>query len=139
MKTLLLPGLLLLLTACQPNADVNPVSSADAVTGTYQTNPFLDYTRLTLSAGQMPIATIKAANDNTLTLTITQSAPTINVRTLTGITIVREDDQQLNLVQNGRVIGSVQTGRAFTANGMETQGKLLRLSDSTLTFVGYHP
>ncbi len=138
MKAFLLSSLLLL-SACQSNTDVNPVPLPDAITGTYQTNKFLDYTCLTLPANQMPVATIQSADAATFTLTLIQAAPAANVRTVTGVTIVRQDDQRVDLVQNGRVIGSVQTGRVFTASGMETQGRLLRISDSTLTFTGYQP
>ena len=139
MKQLLLSGLLLSLIACQSSTDVSPLSASDAVVGTYQTNPFLDYTRLTLSTGQMPVVSIRPAADNTLTLTITQAVPTATVRAITGVVAVWHDDQRTNLIYKGQVIGSVQTGRAFTVNGMETQGKLLRLADSTLTFIGYRP
>ncbi len=139
MKTLILPGLLFLFTACQSGTDVNPASLTDAIVGRYQTNQYLDYTRLTLSTDQMPVVVIQSAADHALTLIIATPASTANVRAIAGVTLVRQDDQRTNLVRNGQVIGSVQAGRVFTASGMETQGHLLRLADSTLAFIGYRP
>lgn len=139
MKPLLLLTLMPGLLACQPNTDVTPVSPTSGVVGTYQTNGFLDYRTLTLSASQMPTVSIRQTNDTTLTLTVTRLLPKASSETITGVTMLLQPDQSYELRQAGRVIGSVQTGRVFNASGMETQGRLLRLSNQTSAFVGYQP
>lgn len=139
MKQLLLLTLLPGLLACQLNTSVTPVSPTSDVVGTYQTNGFLDYRCLTLSSSQMPIVTIQQADDTTLTLTVRRVSPKASVEVLNGVTTLLQPDQSYELRQAGRVIGSVQTGRVFNASGMETQGRLLRLSSQTSAFVGYQP
>lgn len=139
MKQLLFLTLSLGLLACQPNTDVTPVSPTSDVTGTYQTNGFLDYRCLTLLASQMPTVSIRQTNDTTLTLTVMRLSPKPSVEILNGVTMLLQPDQSYELRQAGRVIGSVQTGRVFNASGMEAQGRLLRLSSQASAFVGYHP
>lgn len=138
MKQFVLFSALLGLVACQPK-DVAPASPTSEFAGTYRTNGFLDYQWLTASATQMPTATLESTGSNLLTLTLTESFPSISVQTFTDVTLTEQPDQSLTLVQAGQIIGSVQTSRVFTASGMEIQGKLLRLSIPNKTFTGYQP
>lgn len=139
MKHLILFSTLLGLAACRPNADVAPVPLPVEVVGTYQTNGFLDYRCLALPANQMPTVTIRATGLNTLTVTLTRFRPKTHIQTLTGVTLSPQPDQHMALLRGNQVIGSVQTSRVFTASGMETQGKLLRLSAMNTDFTGYLP
>lgn len=139
MKQLIIFITLLGLMACQSNTDVAPALATSEIAGTYQTNAFLDYRYLALPASQMPTVTLRATATNTLTLVWNQSLPKAGVQTLVGITLVQQPDQGIELMQAGQVIGSIKTNRVFTDSGMETQGKLLRLSTLNLTFSGYRP
>ena len=139
MKHFVLFCSLLGLVACQSNADVTPVPLTNEIVGTYQTNSFMNYLCLTLSANQMPTVTLHATDDHTATLIITQSFPKSSVQTIRDVSLIQQPDQSIELRLAGQVIGTIQKGRVFTASGMETQGNLLQLSTSTIDFTGYRP
>ncbi|GAB4036249.1 hypothetical protein [Spirosoma jeollabukense] len=117
------------LTACQHEADIQPTSTALAaeLVGTYHTNSYLDPSYVALSAGQMPYAELKAESDSTVTLVYTKLYPEKASLSLPHVALSRQTNGvQLRLADSS--IGTVQTDRVFTNNGMEKQGKLLRLT-----------
>ena len=137
-KALLFSLLVFLAAACGPAQDVSPTLSSE-VAGTYQTNGFLDYLRITLPADKMPVATLTRETDATVTLTYLQQYPTPATQTITNIQLNRLADNSIELIQQGTVLGSVRPDRAFSNNGMERQALVLRLqqpSKTGITFTG---
>jgi hypothetical protein len=142
-RQLLFCALLGFMTACQHENDIQPSTSslAGEVTGSYQTNFFLDPSCVAVPADQMPTAELKAESDSTVTLLYTKFFPAKEVRQLSHINLSRQADVvQLRMADSG--IGSFQADRIFTNNGMEKQGKVLRITlqqnpQETLFFTGY--
>ncbi len=128
-KRLLFCSLVGILTACQHEGDIQPtsVSLASEVVGTYRTNFYLDPSCVAISTDQMPYTEIKAQSDSTVILTYTKLSPAKISRSIENVRLNRQANSvQLSL--DGSTIGSMQTDRIFTDNGMEKQGKLLRIN-----------
>lgn len=126
---LLLIALLATATACEPETAIQPSAQtlADEVTGTYHTNVYLDPSRVALSASQMPYAELKMESDSTVTLLYTKRYPATGTLRIPNVSLNRQPDAiQLRVADSS--IGTLQTDRIFTDNGMEKQGKLLRVS-----------
>ncbi len=128
-KRLLFCALLGSLTACQRESDIQPNSASlsSEVTGTYRTNFYLDPSCVAISANQMPFAELKAESDSTVTLVYTRLYPAKVVSRIPNINLSRQTDVIVFQVADSSV-GTLQTDRIFTDNGMEKQGKLLRIS-----------
>lgn len=128
-KQLLFCALLGSLTACQEEADVQPGSTslASEVVGTYRTNFYLDPSCVAISAGQMPYAELKAQSDSTVTLIYTKFSPVKISRSIEHVSLSRQANGVQLRVANSN-IGTLQTDRVFTDNGMEKQDKLLRIN-----------
>lgn len=128
-KRLLFCTFLGALTACQRESDIQPKSTtlSNEVAGTYQTNFYLDPSCVALSANQMPYAELKAESDSTVTLVYTRLYPNKVVNRVPHINLTRQMDAIVFRVADSSV-GTLQTDRIFTNNGMEKQGKLLRIS-----------
>jgi hypothetical protein len=132
-----------LLTACQREADIQPssLSLASEVAGTYRTNFYLDPSCVAIPAGQMPVAELKAESDDKVTVVYTKLYPAKTSQFIEHVSLAREAESvQLRLADS--TIGTLQTDRVFTNNGMEKQGQLLRLSVQNnpqliLSFAGY--
>ncbi|GAB3778985.1 hypothetical protein GCM10028818_28970 [Spirosoma horti] len=141
-KRLLFCALLGTLTACQHEGDIQPnaTSLASEVVGTYRTNFYLDPSCVAISAGQMPYAELKAQSDSTVTLVYTKLSPVKTSRLIENVSLSRQaNGVQLRIANSN--IGTLQTDRVFTDNGMEKQGKLLRINlqsdpQETLYFAG---
>lgn len=141
-KQLLLYVLLVASAACQREGDVQPVSSlTEQVVGTYQTNGYVDVLNISLPSDKMPSAELKASSDTEVTLIFTKQYPVKEVKKLDHVTLSLQPDQSIVFRVDGAVIGSLQTDRVFTASGMETEGKLLRIngkaSQGEVNFTGY--
>jgi len=141
-KRLLFCSLLGTLTACQYEGDIQPnaTSLASEVVGTYRTNFYLDPSCVAISAGQMPYAELKAQSDSTVTLIYTKLSPVKTSRLIENVSLSRQTNGVQLRVANSN-IGTLQTDRVFTDNGMEKQGKLLRINlqsdpQETLYFAG---
>jgi len=128
-KQLLFCALIGTLTACQHEEDIQPNSTslASEVVGTYRTNFYLDPSCVAISAGQMPYAELKAQSDSTVTLVYTKLSPVKTSRLIENVSLSRQANGVQLRVANSS-IGTLQTDRVFTDNGMEKQGKLLRIN-----------
>ena len=118
-----------LLTACNRETDIqpNPSSLAGEVVGTYRTNFYLDPSCVAIPADQMPFAQVEAESNNTVTITYTKLYPTKTSQLLEHVLVAREAESvQLRIADS--TIGTLQTDRVFTNNGMEKQGRLLRIT-----------
>jgi hypothetical protein len=118
-----------LLTACQQETDIQPGSStlAGEVVGTYRTNLYLDPSCVAMSADQMPYAELKAESDSSVTLVYTKPYPAKTSQSISRVALSRQSNSiQLRVADSS--IGTLQTDRIFTNNGMEKQGKLLRIN-----------
>lgn len=141
-KPLLFCTLIAVMTACQQEADIQPNSMtlASEVVGTYRTNLYLDPSYVATSAGQMPVMELKAESDSMVSLVYTKQYPSESSQLIEHILLSRQTTGiQLRLA--GSVIGTMETDRIFTNNGMEKQGQLLRLNvqndtQTSLTFAG---
>lgn len=133
-KRLLFCALLGSLTACQQESDIEPNSASlsSEVAGTYRTNFYLDPSCVAISANQMPFAELKAESDSTVTLVYTRLYPAKVVSRIPNINLSRQTDAIVFRVADSSV-GTLQTDRIFTDNGMEKQGKLLRISMQSQT------
>lgn len=128
-QRLLLFALLAGATACQQETDVRPnaLTLADEVAGTYRTNVYLDPSCVALSADQMPYAKLQAESDSTVTLIYVKRYPAKSSQHIPNVRLNRQADAiQLRIANSS--IGALQPDRIFTNNGMEKQGKLLRIS-----------
>ena len=138
-KRLLFCSLVGILVACQRETDIQPTSSslANEVAGTYRTNVYLDPANLATPTDQMPYTVLKAESSNSITLTYTELYPTKMSQVVEHISLNRQAEGVQLQVANS-IIGTLQTDRAFTNNGMEKQGKVLRLTNGQAvpTFVG---
>jgi hypothetical protein len=142
-KRLLFCAFLGSLTACQRESDIqpNPASLSSEVAGTYRTNFYLDPSCVAISASQMPFAELKVESDSTITLVYTRLYPDKIVSRVPNISLSRQPDAIVFRVADLGV-GTLQTDRIFTDNGMEKQGKLLRIlmpntTQSPLYFAGF--
>lgn len=142
-QRLLLFAFLVTATACRQDADIQPNAQtlAGEVAGTYRTNVYLDPSCVALSAGQMPYAELQTESDSTVTLVYTKLYPAKSSQRIPNVALNRQADAiQLRVADSS--IGTLQTDRLFMNNGMEKQGKLLRLSlqsdpQRSLYFVGF--
>ncbi|GAB2570320.1 hypothetical protein [Spirosoma areae] len=142
-KRLLFCSLISALTACQHEGDVQPNSAtlAAEVVGTYRTNFYLDPSCVAIPADQMPFAELQAESDSTVSFIYTRLYPTKTQRTIQHVHVSRQTDGvRLRLADSS--IGMLQTDRIFTNNGMEKEGKLLRVnlqndSKNPLYFAGF--
>ncbi|GAB3713386.1 hypothetical protein GCM10027592_52580 [Spirosoma flavus] len=128
-KQLLFCAFLGTLSACQQEGDIqpSPVTAAKEITGTYQTNFFLDPANVAVPAGQLAYIQIKAETDSNVTIIYTKNSfPKVNL-SLSHVAVIRQNEG-LVLRSGNMDIGTLQTDRVFTNNGMEKQGKLLRLN-----------
>ncbi len=131
------------LTACQQEADIQPTSTtlAGEVVGTYRTNFYLDPSCVAMSAGQMPYTELKAESDSSVTLVYTRLYPAKTSQFIKHVALSRQPNSiQLRVADSS--IGTLQTDRIFTNNGMEKQGKLLRINvqdsrQNGLNFTGF--
>ncbi|MFD2932236.1 hypothetical protein [Spirosoma flavum] len=141
-KRLLFCSMVGVLTACQQEGDVQPASTtlASEVVGIYRTNFYLDPSSVAISANQMSYAELKVQSDSTVTLVYTKLYPAKISRSFENVGLRRQSNGvQLRIADSG--IGTLQTDRIFTDNGMEKQGKLLRITiqddpQSLLNFAG---
>ncbi|MEZ0543009.1 hypothetical protein [Fibrella arboris] len=140
-KALLFSTLVFLSAACSRSNDVAPTLAGE-VSGTYLTNGFLDILCIALPANQMPAVTLTPETDAAVTLTYLRKYPTAQSQTFTHLQLTRLTDNSIQLAQQGQVIGTVQTDRAFNSNGMERQALVLRVQANTtdpqtaITFTG---
>ena len=137
-KRLLLCSITGLLAACGQETDIQPSSSALAndIAGTYRTNVYLDPSTVATPADQMPYAVLKTESDSSVTIVYTTLYPIKASQVIENVLLSHQADGiQLRLANTS--IGSLQTDRIFTNNGMEKQGQLLRLDGKNdLEFVG---
>ncbi len=140
-KVLLFSTLLFLSAACSRSTDVSPTVAGE-VAGTYLTNGFLDYLCIALPADKMPTATLTPESDATVTLTYLRRYPVEQSQTFPSLQLTRLTDKSIQLTRQGQVLGTIQTDRAFNANGMERQALVLRVQANTrdpltaITFTG---
>lgn len=141
-KQLLFCTLIGIMTACQQETDVQPnsVTLASEVVGTYRTNLYLDPSYVATSADQMPVMELKAESDSTVTLLYTKQYPTKTSQLIEHVRLSRQPTG-IQLRSAGVVIGTMETDRIFTDNGMEKQGQLLRIhvsndAQNSLIFAG---
>lgn len=140
-KRLLFCSFVGILTACQREGDIQPnvTTLTGEVVGTYHTNFYLDPS-VALSSGQLPYAEIKAESDSTVTLVVHRPALVQTDWTIQHVSLSRRPTSiQLNV--GSSTIATLQSDRVFTSNGMEKEGKLLRItlqdsSESTVSFTG---
>ena len=143
-KQLLFCSLMGVLTACQQQTDIQPSTSslAGEVAGTYRTNFYLDVSCVAIPAGQMPYAEVKAESDSSVTLIYTKFSPAKSSRVINHIRLVRQL-AGIGLYLADSSVGTLKTDRIFTDNGMEKQGKLLRITvqdpQNFLYFAGTRP
>ncbi|GAB4026281.1 hypothetical protein [Spirosoma koreense] len=131
------------ITACQQEAEIQPGTSslAGEVVGTYRTNVYLDPANVAISISQMPYAELKAETDSSVTMVYTKLYPAKTSQLIEHVSLVRRANGiQLRLADSS--IGMLQTDRIFTNNGMEKQGKLLRIGGQTgssngVSFTGF--
>ncbi len=128
-KRLLFCSLVGTLTACQHEADIQPNASSLAgdVAGTYHTNVYLDPSCVAIPADKMPYAELKAESDSSITLIYTTLYPAKASQSIEHISLYRQPDGvQLRVADLN--MGTLQTDRIFTNNGMEKQGKRLQIN-----------
>jgi len=128
-KQLLFCLLLSSFAACTQENDVHPSPGtlAGEVSGAYRTNPFVNPSCVAIPASQMPIITLRPESDGVVSLVYAYQFPKPGSRQITGVQLSRRADSAVQLTHDNVVLGTVQTDRVFTNNGMEKQGKLLRV------------
>ena len=128
-KRLLFCSLVSTLTACQREADIQPngLSLAGEVSGTYHTNVYLDPSCVAIPADKMPYAQLKEESDSSVTLVYTKLYPGKASEFIEHISLHRQSDG-VQLRVDDLNIGTLQTDRVFTNNGMEKQGKRLQVT-----------
>lgn len=142
-QRLLLFALLATTTACQRETGIQPNAPtlAGEVAGTYRTNVYLDPSCVALPADQLPYAELQTESDSTVTLIYTRLYPAKSSQRIPNVALNRQADAiQLRVADSS--IGTLQTDRIFTNNGMEKQGKLLRIArqgdpQRSLYFAGF--
>ena len=129
MKQFLFCLLLSSLAACTPGNDVqpNPGTLAGEVSGLYRTNPYVNPSCVAIPAEKMPTITLRPESDGVVSLVYTYQFSKPDSQQLTGVLLSRRADSVVQLTYGNVVLGTVQTDRVFTDNGMEKQGKLLRV------------
>lgn len=142
-KQFLLLALLAAATACRRETDIEPNAPtlSGEVAGTYQTNAYLDPSCVALSDNQMPSVELQTESDTTVILIYTQRYPVKSSQQIPNVALIRQAEGIYLRVADSS-IGSLQTDRIFMNNGMEKNGKLLRLShqrapQSPLYFAGF--
>lgn len=138
-RHLLLCTLLGSMAACQQKSDIQPrtASLADEVVGNYQTNFYLDLSCIATPTDKMPSAVVQAETDSTVTLIYARHYPTEEIRRIAHISLNRQVES-IQLRVKDSSIGTFQTDRIFTNNGMEKQGKVLRINTpDVVSFTGY--
>ncbi|QMW02210.1 hypothetical protein [Spirosoma foliorum] len=120
------------MTACQRETDIQPASAtlATEVAGTYRTNVYLDPSRVAVPTEQMPYTELKAESDSSVTLVYNTKYLTPTSQAIQHVRLSRQADLIQLLVADSS-IGTLQTDRVFTNDGMEKQGKLLRINVQT--------
>ncbi|GAA4449175.1 hypothetical protein GCM10023189_08240 [Nibrella saemangeumensis] len=132
-----------LLAACRQEIEPESVTLADRLSGTYQTNSFLDVLCIALPPDKMPVADLKVESDSEVTLTVRRFFPVADTQTLRKVKLQPLADHSVRLLYQSEEIGTYQTDRVFTNSGMETQGNVLRISraagdpQTSLYFTGY--
>ncbi|MBC7571696.1 MAG: hypothetical protein H7319_18495 [Spirosoma sp.] len=129
-KQLLFYLLLGSLAACTQENDVQPSPNtlAGEVSGAYRTNPYVDPSCVAIPASQMPVVTLRPESDGIVSLVYAYQFPKPGSQQLTGIQLSRRADNAVQLTHGNVVLGTVQIDRVFTNNGMEKQGRLLRIN-----------
>jgi len=132
-----------LMLACQRESDIQPTPAtlAGEVVGTYRTNVYLDPSCVAIPASQMPYVELKAESDSSVIMVYTKLYPTKTSQSIKHVRVNRQTEGIQLRVANSS-LGTLQTDRVFTSNGMEKQGKLLRVSvqndpQNTLYFAGF--
>ncbi|MBD2754873.1 hypothetical protein [Spirosoma validum] len=128
-KQLLFCAFVGLMTSCQQEDAIQPSSPtlAGEAVGTYQTNVYLDPAYVATASSELPYAELKAESANSVTLIYSKLYPVKSSHSIEHVTLLREPNG-IQLSAAGSVIGTLQTDRVFTSNGMEKQGQLLRIS-----------
>lgn len=128
-KQLLFCLLLSSFAACTPENDVQPgpVTLAGEVSGMYRTNPYVNPSCVAIPTSQMPVVTLRPESNGVVSLIYAYQFPKPGSHRLTGVLLSRRADSTVQLTYGNVVLGTVQTDRVFTNNGMEKQGKLLRI------------
>ncbi len=117
------------LVACTQENDVQPSPGtlADEVSGMYRTNPYLNPSCVATPSNQMPVVMLRPESDGVVSLVYAYQFPKPGNHQLTGVLLSRRADNAVQLTHGSVVLGTIQTDRVFTNNGMEKQGKLLRI------------
>ncbi|MEZ0612266.1 hypothetical protein ACAW74_27400 [Fibrella sp. WM1] len=126
LRVLLFCFVLFISAACGRESDIAPTLATE-VAGEYQTNGFLDYLCIALPADKMPTATLREESANSVTLTYLQQYPTTRLLTIKQVQLQRLPDNSVQLIQQGEILGTVRTDRAFGNNGLERQALVLRV------------
>lgn len=128
-KQLLFCAFVGLMTSCQQDDAIQPSSPtlAGEAVGLYRTNVYLDPAYVATASSELPYAELKAESANNVTLIYSTFYPVKAHQSIEHVTLRRESDG-IQLSAAGSVIGTLQTDRVFTSNGMEKEGKLLRIS-----------
>lgn len=142
-KRLLLFASTGLMLACQRESDIqpNPATLAGEVVGTYRTNVYLDPSCVAIPVSQMPYIELKAESDSSVVMVYTRLYPAKSSQSIEHVRVSRQTEGvQLRVADSS--LGTLQTDRIFTSNGMEKQGKLLRVSvqsdpQNPLYFAGF--
>ena len=111
----------------------SPITLAGEVSGTYRTNPFVNPSCVAIPASQMPVVTLKPESDGVVSLVYAYQFPKSGSRQITGVLLSRRADSAVQLTHGNVVLGTIQTDRVFTDDGMEKQGKLLRANLQDIT------
>lgn len=142
-KQFFLFALLTATTACRHEADIEPDAPtlSGEVAGAYRTNAYLDPSHVALSDNQMPYAELQTESDSTVTVIYTQRYPVKTSQRIPNVALSRQAEGICLRVADSS-IGTLQTDRIFMNNGMEKNGKLLRLSHQSapqrpLYFAGF--
>lgn len=134
-----------LMASCRQEIEPEAATPAARLSGTYQTNGFLDVLCIALPSDKMPVAELRADSDSEVTVTIRRFFPAPETKTLKKVALQVQNDQSVWLLYQGKLIGSYQTDRIFTSSGMEIEGNVLRINKSTddsqqsFVFTGYKP
>lgn len=129
-KQLLFGALLGTLVACQQDDSIqpDPTTLAAEVGGVYRTNAFINPSCVAIPTDQMPTVTLLPESDSVVALLYAYQVPVKGAKQIGGIRLIRQADSSVQLRSGNFALGSVQTDRVFTNNGMEKQGKLLRIT-----------
>lgn len=126
LRVLLFCSVLFISAACGRENDIAPTLATE-VAGEYTTNGFLDYLCIALPPDKMPTATLREESAGSVTLTYLQQYPTVRLLTIKQVQLQRLPDNSVQLAQQGEILGTVRTDRAFGSNGLERQALVLRV------------